>query len=56
MEAPVRKELPCPSCGKPTVVRVIPGSTTHRWHCPHCHKLQSSDPAAVAAAPPAPAE
>ena len=56
MEAPVQKELACPSCGKTAVVRLIPGSQSHRWHCPHCHKLQTSDAVTVDAAPLAAAE
>jgi ribosomal protein L37AE/L43A len=48
---PVRKELTCPSCGKTAEVRVIPGGIEHRWQCPHCKKLQTSEPAAVDGAP-----
>jgi transposase-like protein len=50
---PVRKELDCPSCGKKAVVRVMPGGTQHRWQCPDCHKMQTTDNAAAEAAPPA---
>lgn len=48
---PVRKEITCPSCGQAVLVRVMPGSDAHSWHCPHCKKLQTSDKAAVDAAP-----
>jgi transposase-like protein len=49
---PVRKELTCPSCGKNAEVRVMPqASQPHRWHCPHCHKLQTSEQGVVDAAP-----
>jgi transposase-like protein len=48
---PVKKELTCPSCGKPAEVRVMPGGAEHRWHCPNCKKLQKSEVAAVEAAP-----
>ena len=51
MSEPVLKELTCPACGEKAAVRVIPGAESHRWHCPHCHKLQTSDKAAVEAAP-----
>jgi len=51
MNAPVVKELSCPSCGATALVRVVPGSDGHRWHCPHCHKLQTSDKVTVEAAP-----
>jgi transposase-like protein len=47
----IRKELTCSECGKKAVVRVsVENAGTHRWHCPHCHKLVTSDQAAVAAA------
>ena len=45
------KELTCPGCGKTAVVRLIPGAASHRWHCPHCHKLQTTEQAAADAAP-----
>jgi transposase-like protein len=51
MTEPARKELTCPSCGQTAEVRVIPGADSHRWHCPHCHKLQTSDKPTVDAAP-----
>ncbi len=51
MNAPVTKDLKCPGCGQSAVVRVIPGSENHRWWCPNCKKLQTSDKAAVDAAP-----
>jgi transposase-like protein len=51
---PVTKTLTCPGCGQTAVVRLIPGATSHRWHCPHCHKLQTTDQAAAATAPLAP--
>lgn len=47
---PLRKKLACPECGKEAVVRVIPGSDQHRWHCPNCKKMQTSDRGAVEAA------
>jgi ribosomal protein L37AE/L43A len=47
----VRKELTCPGCGEKALVRVAPGQPEHRWHCPSCHKLQTSDAASVEAAP-----
>ena len=48
---PIRKELTCPACSQTALVRVIPGSESHKWHCPHCKKLQLSDKAAVETAP-----
>ncbi len=48
---PTTKQLTCPACGEKAVVRLIPGSPTHRWHCPHCHKLQTTEGAAADAAP-----
>jgi transposase-like protein len=48
---PTTKELTCPACGQKAVVRLIPGADSHRWHCPHCHKLQTTDKAAAEAAP-----
>jgi rubredoxin len=48
---PVRKELTCPKCGGKAEVRVMPGGAEHRWHCPHCKTMQTSDKAAVDAAP-----
>ena len=48
---PLQKELTCPACGVKAVVRLVPGSETHRWHCPHCHKLQTTDKATAEAAP-----
>jgi predicted RNA-binding Zn-ribbon protein involved in translation (DUF1610 family) len=49
---PVRKELTCPSCGQKAMVRVATDAIEpHRWHCPNCHKLQTSEKAAVDAAP-----
>jgi hypothetical protein len=50
---PVRKELTCPGCGEKAVVRLLPGGAPHRWHCPNCHKLQTTEGAAAEAAPPA---
>jgi ribosomal protein L37AE/L43A len=47
----VRKELTCPTCGEKAVVRVAPGHPEHRWHCPNCHKLQTTDGASADAAP-----
>jgi hypothetical protein len=46
---PVVKELTCPSCGKPTSVRVMPDATEYRWQCPECKKLQKASVAADAA-------
>jgi transposase-like protein len=51
---PIRRELTCPACGKTAVVRLQPGADQHRWHCPNCHKLQTTEKAAAEAAPPAP--
>jgi transposase-like protein len=48
---PTTKELTCPGCGKTAVVRLIPGAVSHRWHCPHCHKLQTTEQAAADGAP-----
>jgi|1185.fasta_scaffold431004_1 transposase-like protein len=48
---PTTKELTCPACGAKAVVRLIPGAPTHRWHCPHCHKLQTTEGPAADAAP-----
>ena len=48
---PVRKELTCPACGAKAPVRLDPGATQHRWHCPGCHKLQTTDAPAAEAAP-----
>jgi hypothetical protein len=48
---PLLKELTCGSCGQAAVVRLIPGADTHRWHCPHCHKLQTTDKPTADAAP-----
>jgi len=42
---PLLKDLTCPSCGKPTPVRVMPAATEYRWQCPECKKLQKSSPA-----------
>ena len=50
---PVRKELTCPACGGKAPVRLDPGASQHRWHCPNCHKLQTTDAPAAEAAPPA---
>jgi transposase-like protein len=47
---PVLKELVCPSCGKPTTVRVMPEAMEYRWQCPECKKLQKASPVAVDAA------
>ena len=47
---PVLKELNCPSCGKPTTVRVMPGAAEYRWQCPECKKLQKAAAASVDAA------
>jgi transposase-like protein len=44
---PLRKKLVCPECGKEAVVRVMPSGAQHRWHCPNCKKMQTSDQAAV---------
>jgi hypothetical protein len=46
---PVLKQLTCPSCGKPSTVRVMPGATDFRWQCPECKKLQKSAADAAAA-------
>ncbi len=48
---PVTKELKCPSCGQAAAVRLMPGSDSHNWHCPHCKKLQTTDKAAADSAP-----
>jgi hypothetical protein len=50
---PVRKQLACPACGQIAEVRILPGAEHHRWHCPHCHKLQTTDKATADAAAPA---
>jgi ribosomal protein L37AE/L43A len=47
---PVQKELNCPSCGKPSTVRVMPGATEYRWQCPECKKLQKAAAASADAA------
>jgi transposase-like protein len=47
----VQKQLSCPGCGQTAVVRIIPGADQHRWHCPHCHKLQTTDKPSAEAAP-----
>lgn len=39
---PVVKELSCSACGKPTKVRVIPTSSSHTYHCPHCKAIQTA--------------
>jgi predicted RNA-binding Zn-ribbon protein involved in translation (DUF1610 family) len=39
---PVVKPLTCPSCGKVTSVRVMPGAQEHRYHCPHCKKITTA--------------
>jgi hypothetical protein len=36
---PVVKQLTCPSCGKAVSVRVMPESTRHTFHCPHCKHI-----------------
>lgn len=51
MSEPVLRELTCPSCGKTSEVRLMLGAVSHRWHCPHCHKLQTTDQSAVESAP-----
>jgi predicted RNA-binding Zn-ribbon protein involved in translation (DUF1610 family) len=48
---PTRKELTCPSCGAKAIVRLQPGAESHRWHCPNCHKLQTTPKDAAEAAP-----
>ena len=48
---PVVKELSCPECGGKASVRLMPQSSQHRWHCPNCHKLQTTDGQTAAAAP-----
>jgi transposase-like protein len=48
---PTRKELTCPSCGAKAVVRLQPGAESHRWQCPGCQKLQTTEKAAAEAAP-----
>ncbi len=39
---PIVKQLSCSACGKPTNVRVMPSSTSHTYHCPHCKKVQTA--------------
>ena len=48
---PVRKELTFPGCGEKAVVRLLPGGGPHRWHFPHCHKLQTTEGPTAEAAP-----
>jgi hypothetical protein len=48
---PVRKELTCPGCGAKAEVRLMPGGGPHRWHCPHCHKLQTTEAPTAEASP-----
>jgi transposase-like protein len=50
---PVLKQLTCPACSKTVIVRVVAGGDQQRWQCPECKKIQTSDRAAVDAAPPA---
>ena len=42
MEEPELKEIPCPQCGKPVTVRVIPSAPKHRFQCPHCKGIQDA--------------
>ena len=48
---PIRKELTCPECGEKAVVRLDAAASQHRWHCPACHKLQTTDAPSAEAAP-----